>query len=431
MRIGIIGSGISGLGAAHILADSHDVVVFESASRAGGHSNTIDVDYTGTTIAVDTGFIVYNELNYPNLTAMFAQLGIRTEASSMSFGISRDQGRFEWAGDTFASLFAQKRHLFSPRFLMMLRDLIRFNESAKRDRQSGALGEESLGDYLARGRFGRAFMDDYLLPMSAAIWSTPAREILEFPAASFIAFFDNHCLLTGFDGRPVWRTVSGGSRQYVKAITDRLGTRLRLNQPVTSVIRDGKQVRVICASESDQIFDKVILATHGDITNRLLSDADPQERAILSAIRYAPNKAYVHRDTNLMPRRRVVWSSWNYLAEKNADETLPVTVTYWMNRLQNLDASRPLFVTLNPTTPPRPELTFTVLNYDHPQFDRATINAQKALPEIQGRGGIYYAGAWTGHGFHEDGLRSGVQAAQALGASPPWAGLIKRLDDAR
>jgi predicted NAD/FAD-binding protein len=421
MRIGIIGSGISGLGAAYALAPHHDVTVLESASRAGGHSNTIDVDYDGTSIAVDTGFIVYNELNYPNLTALFAQLNIATEESSMSFAISRDQGKLEWGGDSFSSLFAQKRNLFSPRFLFMLRELLRFNREAKADRARLSMSHLSLGDYLAQGRYGQAFINDYLLPMSAAIWSTPAQEILDFPAESFIAFFDNHCLLTGLEGRPIWRTVTGGSRQYVNAIKNVLGPRLHLDHAVKLVRRTDTGIEVIADGRDTMTFDKVVFATHGDITNRLLADADRHEKAVLSAVRYAPNKAYVHRDINLMPRRKAVWSSWNYLAEAGADETLPVTVTYWMNRLQNLDPTRPLFVTLNPKAPPRADLTFAVLDYDHPQFDAATINAQRALAQIQGRGGLYYGGAWTGHGFHEDGLRSGLNVARLIGAAIPWA----------
>jgi predicted NAD/FAD-binding protein len=421
MRIAIIGSGISGLGAAYALDTAHDVSVFERDTRIGGHSNTVDVNYDGAAMAVDTGFIVYNELNYPNLTALFADLGVQTDASSMSFGVSRDHGRLEWGGDTFSTLFAQKRNFLDFGFLTMVRDILRFNKNAARDLALGNLGEQTLGTYLARGRYSRRFADDYLLPMSAAIWSSPLDDVLEFPAASFISFFDNHRLLSGFDGRPVWRTVRGGSRTYVKKLTERLRAPVRTGNGVKAIHRSDKQVHLEFDSGARETFDQVILATHGDISAILVSDADAQERAILGAVRYAPNTAYLHRDQALMPKRRAVWSAWNYLAEPASNAARPVTVTYWMNRLQNLDSNRPIFVTLNPIRPPRADLTFAQINYDHPQFDLGTLASQKSLDQIQGRGGLWYCGAWTGHGFHEDGLRSGLHVARLLGADAPWS----------
>ena len=414
MRIAVIGSGISGLGAAHALAAHHDVTVYERDARPGGHSNTIDITYNGMPMAVDTGFIVYNELNYPHLTALFKTLGVKSEASNMSFAVSRDHGRFEWGGDRFATLFAQKRNLFNPFFLRMVRDILRFNARATSDLAANKLGDERLGDYLTRHGFSKSFMTDYLLPMAAAIWSTPAAEVLDFPAHSFISFFDNHRLLSGFEGRPVWRTVSGGSREYVKKITAPLGDRLHLNCGAVEVRRHAQGITVTDANGQSADYDIVILATHADITAKLVADQTEDEQRILSGVRYAPNLAYVHRDENLMPKRKIVWSAWNYLTQSGAHEHQPVTVSYWMNRLQNLDATRPLFVTLNPVEAPRQDLTFAVIEYDHPQFDRAAIESQKALPTIQGRGGLYYCGAWTGHGFHEDGLRSGLLVANAI-----------------
>jgi predicted NAD/FAD-binding protein len=280
MRIAVIGSGISGLGAAHALAPHHDVTVYERDGRPGGHSNTIDINYDGTTMSVDTGFIVYNELNYPHLTALFKTLGVTTEASNMSFAVSRDHGRFEWGGDRFATLFAQKRNLFNPTFLTMVRDILRFNAKATSDLAANKLGDERLGDYLTKQGFSKSFMTDYLLPMAAAIWSTPAAEVMDFPAHSFISFFDNHRLLSGFEGRPVWRTVSGGSRQYVQKITAPLGDHLRLNCGAVDIRRHTQGIAVKDTTGQSADYDIAILATHADITAKIVADLDDDEPPI-------------------------------------------------------------------------------------------------------------------------------------------------------
>lgn len=420
MKIAVIGSGISGNACAFALAPHHDVTLYERRPRAGGHSATVDVDYDGRPIAVDTGFIVYNELNYPNLVALFDHLGVETLASDMSFAVSADDGRLEWAGTSLGTLFAQKRNLVRPRFLGMIADILRFNRSCVRDLEAGALDDLSLGDYLAANDYGRGFVDDYLVPMGAAIWSTPDADLLAFPAASFVRFFRNHRLIA-LD-RPVWRTVKGGSRSYVNRLVGPLAAagRLRLDSPVVSVRRDARGVIVTTADGEVDRFDQVVFASHTDQTLSMLDDATPEERQVLSAIRYLPNDVVLHRDPRLMPKRRSVWASWNYLRGPGHDASAPVSVTYWMNRLQGIDESCPLFVTLNPAEEPDPKTVFGRWQFDHPQFDAAAVAAQGRLAAIQGSHRAWFCGAWAGNGFHEDGLVSGLGVAERLGGQVPW-----------
>ncbi|WP_269582261.1 NAD(P)/FAD-dependent oxidoreductase [Roseibium sp. Sym1] len=418
MRIAVIGSGISGNSAAWALSATHDVVLYEKRLRPGGHSATADIDYEGTRLSVDTGFIVYNELNYPNFTALLDHLGVASEISDMSFALSADDGKLEWSGDSLNSVFAQRKNLLSPRFLRMLRDIFRFNSNAVKDLHNGCLAGVSLGDYLDKERYSTGFINDYLLAMGAAIWSTPINEMRAYPAESFVAFFENHRLLS-FD-QPLWRTVSGGSRNYVRRLLEPLRDKVRLGTPVTQILRENGKVTVVDGSGNSDVFDHVVLAAHTDQSLAMLGDASQQERDILGAIRYRPNEVYLHRDENLMPRSKRVWSSWNYMSDREAGETRDVTVSYWMNRLQNIDRSKPVFVTLNPFLAPREDLTFARYVYDHPQFDTAAIAAKNRLAEIQGVNNTWFCGAWRGHGFHEDGLASGLDVARALGARLPW-----------
>jgi len=419
MRIAVIGAGISGNSAAWALSKNNEVTLYEKRLRPGGHSATVDIDYDGTPLSVDTGFIVYNTLNYPNFTAMLHHFGVKTEDSDMSFGFSADRGKMEWSGDSLFSVFAQKRNLVSPRFLMMLREIFRFNKQASRDLAAGNLHGLTLGQYLTKHAFSETFAERYLLAMGGAIWSTPREEMRDYPAVSFISFFNNHRLIHPQSERPIWRTISGGSRNYVTKLLEPLKDRVRLGAQVTSVVRTPSHVEVTDVSGNTDAFDQIILASHTDQSLAMLSDASDTERELLSAMRYRPNDVYLHRDEALMPKRKKVWSSWNFLADSRQGDR-DITVSYWMNRLQNIDKSKPVFVTLNPAEPPRPDLTFARYTYDHPQFDAAALAAKKRLDEIQGVNRTWFCGAWAGHGFHEDGMASGLGVAKALGARLPW-----------
>lgn len=420
-RIAVVGGGISGLGAAWALARHHDVTVFEANARPGGHSNTVEVDYDGKAIAVDTGFIVFNDWNYPNLTRLFAHLDVPAIKSDMSFAVSVGQGQcrgeLEWSGNNLATLFAQRRNLLHPSFHRMWYDILRFNKSAVKDLAAGRMTGRSLGDYLAHGRYSDSFMLDYLLPMGAAIWSAPLGEMMDFPAETFANFFRNHGLLS-INDRPQWYTVQGGSREYVKRLLADRNFALHLHMPVHAVQRDIDGVNIV-TSRGTSRFDQVILACHADQALRLLDDqATPQERSLLGNFRFQPNRAVLHRDPALMPRRRKVWASWNYLSEPRRDLQRRVGLTYWMNLLQSIDSSRPLFVTMNPVAEPREDLVFAEFAYEHPLFDRAAIDAQGRLGEIQGKDRLWFCGAWCKYGFHEDGFTSGLRVAEALGATP-------------
>lgn len=415
MRIAIVGSGISGLGAAWLLSRAHEVTLYEAAPRPGGHSNTVDIEVEGRRLAVDTGFIVYNEPNYPNLTRLFAALGVETQASDMSFAVSLGGGKLEYAGSA-AGLFAQKRNLLRPKIWRMTADLLRFFREAERDIES--LPEHlSLAAYLERRGYSRAFAEDHLLPMGAAIWSCASGDMLHFPARSFLEFYRNHGLLS-LDGRPQWRTVIGGSRAYVRRLLADCDIELKLATPVQQVRRDGGHLTVIDQDGRAEAYDQAIFACHGDQARAILGEAaDPDTSELLSAFRYQKNRAVLHGDTTLMPRRRAVWSSWNYLGEGGGGS---VAVTYWMNRLQNLDVEAPVLVSLNPLAQPDPEQTWASMTYDHPLFDAAALDAQRRLPAIQGRNGFWFCGSYCGHGFHEDGLQAGLAVADALGSPTPW-----------
>ena len=335
------------------LSKRYPVTVYDRELRPGGHSHTVTIDYDGTPVAVDIGFIVYNELNYPDLTALFAHLGIETVESCMSFAVTADAGRFEWKGggnnwrETAGGLFAQPRNLLSPSYLWMLRDILTFNTQSIADHAAGRLAGLTLGEYFKRNHFAPRLLTDYLAPMGAAIWSAPAAEMLDFPAENFVAFFNNHRLLQ-YD-RPVWRTVKGGSRRYVEKLTAAFRDQLRLGCAVTSIERTSQGVVVNDSHGRRDIYDHVVVASHSDQALAMLSDADDRERAVLGAIGYAPNAVYLHRDIRLMPKRRRAWASWNFLRwQREGSAENDVAVTYWMNRLQGLDEDKPLFVSLNP-----------------------------------------------------------------------------------
>jgi predicted NAD/FAD-binding protein len=425
MRVAVVGTGIAGNAAAWTLSKRYPVTVYDREIRPGGHSHTVTIDYDGTPLAVDVGFIVYNELNYPDLTALFAHLGVETVESCMSFAVTADGGRFEWKGggnnwrETAAGLFAQTLNLLSPSYLWMLRDILTFNARSVEDYAAGRLAGLSLGDYFSQRKFAPRLLTDYLAPMGAAIWSAPASEMLDFPAENFVAFFSNHRLLQY--ARPVWRTVKGGSRNYVEKLTSAFRERIRLGRAVTSIERTPHGVIVHDSHGRSDIYDHVVIAAHSDQALAMLSDADDCERAVLGAIRYAPNTVYLHRDPRLMPKRRRAWASWNFLRwRREGTAENDVAVTYWMNQLQGIDQDKPLFVSLNPPFEPDAELTFGKYVCEHPQYNAAAFAAQRRLDDIQGRRHTWFCGAWTGYGFHEDGLRSGLSIAQALGATVPW-----------
>ena len=420
-RIAVVGTGIAGMSCAWLLSQRHEVTVFESEPRPGGHSHTVGAPCGGATVPVDTGFIVYNEPAYPNLTALFRHLGVPTRASDMSFGVSLDGGALEYAGTDLRGLFAQPRNLLRPRFWAMLRELLRFYREAPRD--AAQAGAQPLDDYLDTHGYGRAFRDDHLYPMAAAIWSTPAAQVGRYPVAAFVRFCENHGLLQ-ISGRPVWRTVQGGSREYVRRLCVPFSERLHLDRPVLGLRREAHGVR-LRTSEGwlPEAFDQVVLATHADRSLALLDEPTAQERSLLGAFHYTRNLAVLHSDTALMPRRRAVWSSWNYLAARGSDA--PPTVSYWMNRLQphlpQGPGADPLFVTLNPPVSPRPEHLIRTEVVEHPLFDAAAMAAQRRLWDLQGRRRTWFCGAYFGSGFHEDGLQAGLAVAEALGGvRRPW-----------
>lgn len=418
--IAVIGSGVAGLSAAWLLNQRHRVTLYESENRAGGHSHTVMAPTGETRSPVDTGFIVFNERNYPNLVAMFDHLGVATERSDMSFAASLDGGKLEYSSRGLNGLIGQRGNAFNPRFWGMLRDIGRFYVDAPRLLNRPETEALTLGDYLDANRFSPAFVEDHLLPMGAAIWSTTATQMRRYPLHAFVRFFIHHGLID-LIGRPRWRTVSGGSREYVKKLTAGLGA-IRLGTPVAQVLRRANGVTVIDAGGQRDQFDDVVIATHADQALALLGDADEDERTLLGAFSYTDNLAVLHRDVALMPKRERVWASWNYIGEASDTGERPLCVTYWMNRLQNLDPAHPLFVTLNPTRPIAEGKLIQSFAYSHPLFDHAAVAAQPELWRLQGRRNTFFAGSYFGQGFHEDALQAGLAAAEALGdVRRPWS----------
>jgi uncharacterized protein len=417
MKIAVIGSGISGLSAAWLLAKKHDVTLFEAADRFGGHSNTVSLNLGTRQIDVDCGFIVYNEATYPNLMALFAEIDVETVATDMSFAVSLDNGRYEYAGTDLRGLFAQPVNMLRPRFWSMLLDLLRFYRNATRDIvDSRGL---SLEAFLQKGRYGAAFRDDHLYPMAGAIWSASVSEIGKQPAESFVRFCDNHGLLKLTD-RPLWRTVKGASRQYVEKIIASLGGKAHCSCPIRSIRRDADGVTIFDDQGIARRFDHVVLATHADQSLRLIEHPSSDEKTILGAFRYEQNEAIIHTDASLMPKRRAAWASWNYLSD-GTDAARSLSVTYWMNRLQPLGDAPDVFVTLNPLRAPREGTVLHRETYTHPQFDLAALAAQKQLWSLQEKHRTWFCGAYFGAGFHEDGLQAGLSVAEHLGSvRRPW-----------
>ncbi len=410
-KIAVIGAGISGMGAAHMLADTHHVTLFEAEPRLGGHARTIVAGKNGDQ-PVDTGFIVFNYANYPHMAALFDRLDVPVVKSNMSFGASLKGGQLEYALTSLSALFAQKRNIVNPKFLGMVRDILKFNAQALIIAQDRSL---TTGQFLAQLGTGDWFRDYYLLPLSGAIWSTPVEQIMDFPAHAMIQFFENHALLNT-TGQHQWFTVQGGSVEYVRRLGDAMraqGVTFRLGTPIDAVRRLHLGAEVKARGGEWETFDEVIFATHSDDTLRLLADPTPDEKANLGAIAYQPNDIVLHADPAVMPQRKVVWSSWNYteIMGKQSDK---IDLTYWMNSLQPIPQDDPHFVTLNSTRPIRQELIYDQVTLRHPVYDMAALEAQDRIRATNGTRNTWFCGAWMRHGFHEDGLSSAVDVVEAL-----------------
>jgi len=417
MKIAIIGSGISGLSSAVLLSQDHDISLFESNDRFGGHANTVTISENKKIIPVDTGFIVYNELNYPNLVGLFNWLNVPTISSDMSFAVSARNGELEYSG-SFKGLFAQKKNFLNLSFFKILRDIFIFFTFGYKY-AFNFKGQESLKEYVKRCKFSDEFVNDHLLPMSSAIWSCPEKEILNFPAKSLLSFFKNHQLIN-FIVRPKWRTVKGGSIEYVKKIISYLETKknnkLLLNTKIKSISSKNKKIIINFNNNKTLNFDKVIMATHPDQTIKLIKDLNKKSYDIINKFKYQRNIVYLHSDEFLMPKNKNVWSSWNYLSNNNNRSS----VTYWMNILQKLPTKKEIFISLNPFLIPKKSLTFKKIYYEHPIFNNDTDEAQKKINTIQGKDNIFFIGAWTGYGFHEDGINSAVNVVRDLNVKIPW-----------
>jgi predicted NAD/FAD-binding protein len=417
-RIAVVGAGISGLASAWLLAKRHDVTLYEAGDYLGGHTNTVDVTLEGITHPVDTGFLVFNHQTYPHFTALLDHLGVDSVATDMSFAVSLDEPDLEWAGSSLATVFGQRRNLRRPQFWRMLADVLRFNRHSVAWLESHPGSDCTLRDFLKAGGYSDAFADWYLLPMGAAIWSCPAGQMLDYPLASFVRFCRNHGLLQIFR-RPQWRSVTGGGREYVRKLATGIG-RIRLSCPVRSVRRADFGLLVDTATDC-RLYDDVVLGCHSDQALSLLgNDASSEERRLLQAIRYEPNRAVLHTDASLLPRNPALWSAWNYQAASARPGNAPVGVSYLINQLQPLPFETPVIVTLNPARAPAPQSVIAEFDYAHPLFDGPAVAAQRELAARLGQGGIWLCGAWNGYGFHEDGLKSALRVANAMGCHAPW-----------
>ena len=407
MRIAIIGTGVSGLVTAHLLHDRHDITVFEARDRIGGHVNTIEIEErSGQLRSIDTGFIVYNEANYPLFTKLIGKLGVATQPSNMSFGVRCDRARLEYSSANLTSLFAQRRNLFSPGYIRMLRDILRFNREAVPAIHKGA-ASLTLGEYLETTDLSPRLAEHYLMPMGSALWSIPGGRVLEMPAEFFVRFFENHGMLTVND-QPEWRVIAGGSARYVEALVAPFQNRVRTSTPVRRIERHHAHVTV-----DGEMFDHVVFACHSDQALSILAHPSRAERDILAALPFQENDVVLHTDTSVLPRSKRAWASWNYRV--GADTEALATVTYNMNKLQTLDADPTYCVTLNDTESIDPETILYRTQLSHPMYTLEGMTAQKRHEEISGHGHTHYCGAYWGFGFHEDGVQSAVRVAKRFG----------------
>ncbi len=417
-RIAVVGAGISGLASAWLLSRQYDVTLFEANNYLGGHAHTVDVTLEGRTHPVDTGFLVFNEHTYPHLMALFDHLGVGSVQTDMSFSVSLETPNLEWAGSSLNTVFGQKRNLLRPSFWSMLSDILRFNRESHAWLATHAHEPRSLEDFLQAGRYSRAFADWYLLPMAAAIWSCPPQKMRDMPLETFIRFCQNHGLLQVFD-RPMWRTVRGGARTYVRKMAHYLDD-IRLSCPVRSIQRDQHSLWLEHGNVREH-FDQVVVACHSPQALALVgTTASAGQRGVLQAIRYQPNRVVLHTDSTLLPRDGKLWSAWNYFAGPGEPGVRPVGVSYLMNQLQALPFKTPVVLTLNPARAPDPAKVIAEFDYAQPILDAAALAAQQQLAAVQGQNGIWLAGAWSRYGFHEDGLQSALQIANRLGVRAPW-----------
>ncbi len=416
-RVAVVGSGISGLAAAHALNGTAQVTLFEADDWFGGHAHTVDVRLEGVRHGVDTGFLVFNERTYPKLIQLFAQLGVETAPSEMSFSVQSPATGWEWCGSDLNGVFAQRANLVSPRFWSMLADIVRFNRLTTALAQQHAEIDEPIGEFLDRHHFGDAFRNGYFLPMMGCIWSCPTDQMLRFPVGTMVRFCHNHGLIQ-LTNRPQWHTVRGGSKQYVDKLLASIADKRRAC-PVRALRRlppgDGAAGVMVCTDAGEARFDEVVLAAHTDQSLRLLADANRDEKRVLGAIRYQPNRVVLHTDVSVLPQRRRAWAAWNYeRSAEHAHEAAGVCLHYLINRLQPLPWRTPVVVSMNPLRPIREGSVLGEWTYAHPVFDRAAVRAQRELQTIQGRSRVWFCGAWTRYGFHEDGLMSGLAVAEAL-----------------
>lgn len=410
-KIAIIGSGIAGMGAAYMLNPHHDITLYEQSSVVGGHSRTVDIG----NVAIDTGFIVFNDKNYPHLTALFTHLNVPIAKSNMSFGVSIDNGFLEYSTQSPLALFAQSKNLLRPHFWGMLRDIVRFNRLSQSYIDINI--DITLGELLKVLGTGEWHKNYFIVAMGAAIWSTPMDKMLAFPAKTFLRFFENHGLLT-LTNQPQWQTVVGGSREYVKRLTKSYSDKILLNRSVQSVTRNDNKVQLLDISGEMKTYDHVVFACHADQTLKLLKDATFLEKKLLSAFRYQPNRMVLHSDESFMPANKKAWASWIYLSQTQKDQSKALALSYWMNNLQPLNSDKTFIVTLNP--PHEPAHIHDEYRFEHPIFDEAAIRAQADIPQLQGQKNSWFCGAYQRYGFHEDGLLSAVIMAQKMGVQPQW-----------
>ncbi len=414
MKIGVIGSGISGLVSALTLQEKFEISLFEKNSKLGGHSNTVTIEQENNKYSVETGFIVLNDKNYPIFTSLLKHLNIGVNNSSMSFSVSVDKGQFEYSS-SYIGLLGQTKNIIDPKYWGMLRDINYFYTNALKDVKD-CPDNETLGQFLKRFNYSNKFIDYHLVPMTASIWSCPTKSILNFPIKSLLVFFENHKLLNIYN-RPKWSTVNKGSREYVKKIQSLLKGKIYTNAKVNKISKSKEGIRVHY-QDGIKTFDKVILACHADQSSEILIENFSEEANLLKDFKYQKNTSILHSDINFMPKRKSVWSSWNYITETGNSGNL--SITYWMNELQGINSSKPILLSLNPKILPNPDLIYGQYSYSHPILDNNAINIQKKLSSIQGKNNLWFCGAWTGFGFHEDGVKSAVEIANSHNIHLPW-----------